>query len=70
MGAWIGAVPIPLDWCAPNSRRETCIMLTNSRDRDWQKWPITIVTGAYVGWAMGKLAGNTFLRGKVIDLRD
>ncbi|KAG7009847.1 GPI biosynthesis protein [Physcia stellaris] len=29
LGAWVGAVPIPLDW-----------------DREWQKWPVTIVTGA------------------------
>ncbi|GME43972.1 Recombination hotspot-binding protein [Neofusicoccum parvum] len=29
VGAWAGAVPIPLDW-----------------DREWQKWPVTIVCGA------------------------
>ncbi|PBP18347.1 putative recombination hotspot-binding protein (Translin) [Diplocarpon rosae] len=32
LGAWVGAVPIPLDW-----------------DREWQKWPVTIVTGVYAG---------------------
>ncbi|KAF2429781.1 PIG-F-domain-containing protein [Tothia fuscella] len=52
IGAWIGAVPIPLDW-----------------DREWQKWPITIVTGAYVGWAVGKVVGGLLVKGKVIDLR-
>jgi phosphatidylinositol glycan class F len=49
LGAWMGAVPIPLDW-----------------DREWQKWPVTIVTGAYVGFAVGKLAGATVLKGKKI----
>jgi phosphatidylinositol glycan class F len=51
LGAWIGAVPIPLDW-----------------DREWQKWPVTILTGAYVGWAVGKGVGGTLLRGKSVDL--
>ncbi|KAF8858958.1 hypothetical protein BDZ45DRAFT_558592, partial [Acephala macrosclerotiorum] len=32
IGAWLGAVPIPLDW-----------------DREWQAWPVTVVTGAYIG---------------------
>ncbi|CAI4215396.1 unnamed protein product [Parascedosporium putredinis] len=32
IGAWLGAVPIPLDW-----------------DREWQKWPITIVCGLVGG---------------------
>ncbi|KAJ4362440.1 Glycosylphosphatidylinositol (GPI) anchor assembly protein [Neocucurbitaria cava] len=49
LGAWLGAVPIPLDW-----------------DREWQKWPVTIVTGAYIGYATGKLLGGTLLKGKKI----
>ncbi|PNY25407.1 Glycosylphosphatidylinositol anchor biosynthesis protein 11 [Tolypocladium capitatum] len=41
VGAWLGAVPIPLDW-----------------DREWQRWPVTIVAGMYAGsllcgWASG-----------------
>ncbi|KAK7180338.1 GPI biosynthesis protein family Pig-F [Paraphaeosphaeria sporulosa] len=48
VGAWLGAVPIPLDW-----------------DREWQKWPVTIVSGAYVGWAVGKMVGG-FLKGRKI----
>lgn len=36
LGAWLGAVPIPLDW-----------------DREWQKWPVTIVVGMYLGYALG-----------------
>lgn len=41
VGAWAGAVPIPLDW-----------------DREWQKWPVTVVAGAYVGWAVGRTLGG------------
>jgi phosphatidylinositol glycan class F len=40
-GAWLGAIPIPLDW-----------------DRDWQKWPVTVVCGAYGGWFLGKSVGR------------
>ncbi|KKA26021.1 hypothetical protein TD95_003984 [Thielaviopsis punctulata] len=48
VGAWLGAVPIPLDW-----------------DREWQKWPLTIVCGMYLGVAVGRLvAGCTPLYGK------
>ncbi|KAL8883187.1 MAG: hypothetical protein Q9192_007376 [Flavoplaca navasiana] len=50
LGAWCGAVPIPLDW-----------------DREWQKWPITIVTGAYIGWAIGRLAGEFLFKGMRIQ---
>ncbi|KAA8912452.1 GPI biosynthesis protein Pig-F [Sphaerosporella brunnea] len=46
LGAWLGAVPIPLDW-----------------DREWQKWPITIIAGAYAGYLLGKTAG-WFWKGK------
>ena len=41
VGAWVGAIPIPLDW-----------------DREWQKWPVTVVTGAYLGWAVGRTMGG------------
>ncbi|KAL8689966.1 MAG: hypothetical protein Q9218_004482 [Villophora microphyllina] len=53
VGAWCGAVPIPLDW-----------------DREWQKWPVTIVTGAYIGWAVGRLAGEFLFKGKRIEFDD
>ncbi|KAJ6780234.1 hypothetical protein PWT90_08231 [Aphanocladium album] len=46
-GAWLGAVPIPLDW-----------------DRDWQRWPVTIVVGVYLGAAAGSLLAGTLLFGK------
>lgn len=36
------------------------------RDREWQKWPITIVTGAYLGWGIGSFAGGYLFRGKRI----
>lgn len=42
LGAWLGAVPIPLDW-----------------DRDWQRWPVTILCGVYAGYALGKLVGGS-----------
>ncbi|KAI1273744.1 GPI biosynthesis protein family Pig-F-domain-containing protein [Xylaria sp. FL0933] len=47
VGAWLGAVPIPLDW-----------------DREWQKWPVTILSGIYAGYAVGKLVGGTLVFGK------
>ena len=50
VGAWLGAVPIPLDW-----------------DRDWQKWPVTIVIGSYLGWAVFRLVGRYLLNGKRIN---
>jgi GPI ethanolamine phosphate transferase 2/3 subunit F len=44
LGAWLGAVPIPLDW-----------------DREWQKWPVTVMCGLYVGYILGKvLCGSVF----------
>ncbi|KAK2807243.1 hypothetical protein FQN50_005530 [Emmonsiellopsis sp. PD_5] len=51
LGAWLGAVPIPLDW-----------------DRPWQAYPITIITGAYIGYVVGCIAGRTpLLYGKRIQ---
>ncbi|XP_044717176.1 GPI biosynthesis protein family pig-F domain-containing protein [Hirsutella rhossiliensis] len=52
VGAWLGAVPIPLDW-----------------DREWQRWPVTIVVGLYGGsllggWASGALLYGRSLRGR------
>ncbi|KAI0164246.1 GPI biosynthesis protein family Pig-F-domain-containing protein [Hypoxylon sp. FL1284] len=47
VGAWLGAVPIPLDW-----------------DREWQKWPVTILCGMYGGYLVGKVIGGTFAFGK------
>lgn len=47
VGAWLGAVPIPLDW-----------------DREWQKWPVTILCGIYAGYAVGKLIGGSLAFGK------
>ena len=47
LGAWLGAVPIPLDW-----------------DRQWQKWPVTILCGVYAGYLLGKTVGGTLAFGK------
>ncbi|CAG8068113.1 unnamed protein product [Penicillium salamii] len=50
LGAWFGAIPIPLDW-----------------DRPWQAFPITILTGAYIGYAVGSFVARTpFVFGKRI----
>ena len=38
------------------------------RDRPWQAYPITIVTGAYIGYALGCAVGRTpLLYGKRIQ---
>ena len=51
VGAWLGAIPIPLDW-----------------DREWQKWPVTIISGAYAGYVAGKILGGYVFKGKKVDL--
>lgn len=33
-------------------------------DRPWQRWPVTIVAGGYVGWAVGLVGGGTVGRGR------
>ncbi|KAI5813048.1 GPI biosynthesis protein Pig-F [Pyronema omphalodes] len=48
IGAWAGAIPIPLDW-----------------DREWQKWPVTILVGAYGGYLIGKTVGSVFKGAKM-----
>lgn len=40
-------------------------------DREWQKWPVTVLTGVWMGWAVGRtILGPVVLRGKRIDLRE
>lgn len=54
IGAWLGAVPIPLDW-----------------DREWQKWPVTVLLGAVGGWAIGKeTLGVLFWRGRRWEMEE
>lgn len=36
------------------------------RDREWQKWPVTIVTGAYIGFVVGKTLGGLLFKGAKI----
>ena len=36
-------------------------------DREWQKWPVTVVAGAYVGSLVGKVGGGTLAWGKIVD---
>ncbi|KAI0376015.1 Translin [Hypomontagnella monticulosa] len=52
VGAWLGAVPIPLDW-----------------DREWQKWPVTILCGIYAGYLAGKALGGTLAFGMRLGSR-
>ncbi|EAW11738.1 PIG-F family protein [Aspergillus clavatus NRRL 1] len=53
LGAWFGAVPIPLDW-----------------DRPWQAFPLTILTGAYIGFAVGSGMGRaSWLFGKRLEIK-
>ncbi|KAI9764175.1 MAG: Glycosylphosphatidylinositol (GPI) anchor assembly protein [Geoglossum simile] len=33
-------------------------------DREWQKWPVTVLTGAYIGYAVGKFMGGYVFKGK------
>ncbi|OLN85611.1 Glycosylphosphatidylinositol anchor biosynthesis protein 11 [Colletotrichum chlorophyti] len=33
-------------------------------DREWQKWPVTIVCGLYAGYILGKTIGGTLVFGK------
>jgi len=51
VGAWLGAIPIPLDW-----------------DRNWQRWPVTVVVGMYAGVAIGKVAGWMVFKGWTIKI--
>lgn len=66
-GAWIGAIPIPLDWYDELTIAGNWI-LTCYRDRDWQRWPCTIIAGAYAGWALGGFVGRYVIKGKTVDL--
>lgn len=44
-------------------------LISFTRDRPWQAYPITILTGAYIGYVLGSLGGRTpFLYGKRIQL--
>lgn len=68
LGAWLGAIPIPLDWQVFRPLiLLSKLILTHIRDRDWQRWPITIIAGAYLGYAIGKLSGKYILPGKRIE---
>ncbi|KAK3722546.1 Glycosylphosphatidylinositol (GPI) anchor assembly protein [Vermiconidia calcicola] len=37
-------------------------------DREWQKWPVTIVIGLYLGAVVGKLAGGYVFKGAKIKI--
>ena len=54
--------------CMLKSKWDVDANIYDFRDRDWQKWPVTIITGAYIGWVIGHLAGRYVFHGKVVDL--
>jgi phosphatidylinositol glycan class F len=33
-------------------------------DREWQKWPVTILAGIYAGYVLGRMLGGTVLFGR------
>lgn len=39
-------------------------------DRDWQAWPIPVLTGAYIGWGLGRACTVDIMRarGRRIDM--
>jgi phosphatidylinositol glycan class F len=37
-------------------------------DREWQKWPVTIVVGLYIGAVVGKLVGGYLFKGAKIKI--
>ncbi|KAI9652331.1 MAG: Glycosylphosphatidylinositol (GPI) anchor assembly protein [Alyxoria varia] len=37
-------------------------------DREWQKWPVTVLVGVYLGWAVGKVVGGTVAWGRIIKM--
>ncbi|KAI9858464.1 MAG: Glycosylphosphatidylinositol (GPI) anchor assembly protein [Vezdaea acicularis] len=39
-------------------------------DRDWQAWPVTIITGGYLGYVVGKLAGEYVFKGKRVEFHE
>lgn len=46
----------------------TRLLNVSNRDRPWQEYPITILTGAYIGFAVGSLIARTpLLFGKRIE---
>ena len=72
LGAWFGAIPIPLDWYVLCSVAQTKFRVFDLhfqfRDRPWQAFPITILVGAYIGYALGSLMSRApWLYGKRIQ---
>ena len=77
MGRFGGSSSGSLAWCSPLDDFRRCqdlrrltgmqVPIPLDWDRDWQKWPVTIVTGAYLGWFVVRFAGEYLLRGKRIE---
>ena len=39
-------------------------------DRDWQKWPVPLVVGAYAGWSGGRLVGEFVVKGWRVPMEE
>ena len=79
VGAWLGAVPVPLDWYVFLSFSilftwggfgDVCANGVLCRDRPWQAYPITLLTGAYVGFVLGSVLGRSVLFGKRVRFEE
>jgi phosphatidylinositol glycan class F len=65
-GVWAGAVGCLVGgWVG-------AVPMALDWDRDWQKWPCTVLWGCVAGWAAGRLLTNVarFGLGKRIDLSE
>lgn len=72
--AWLGlaAGRAPLDECygaalgAALGAWLGAVPIPLDWDREWQKWPVTILVGVYGGFVLGRLLGGTVLFGKKV----
>ena len=39
-------------------------------DRDWQRWPVPLVVGAYGGWGVGRVVGEWGVKGWRVDFNN
>ena len=67
VGAWLGAVRTYASASDARLLTDRKVPIPLDWDREWQKWPVTIVTGAYLGWFVFRFAGEYLLRGKRIE---
>ena len=63
-----GSYPYPIGLVRFLLNEENDTILTCHRAREWQKWPVTILTGAYIGYAVGKVLGGYVFRGARVKM--